>query len=130
MGVPGQEPPDTHAWKTPYGESGYCFRHSSQPVLGSIGFPFPWKNFDRLASLTCELGWALVLIAPGATDTDVALWRTVNPDSYIRTDFVPRREAVSLLSACDATAFPYTGGGTGQSGAILQGIAARKPMIA
>src|SRR3990172_4429221 len=91
MGVLGQEPPDTHAWKTPYGESGYCFRHSTQPVLGSIGFPFPWKNFDRLASLTCGPGRAPVLIAPGGTPT---------------------------------------GGGPWKGGAILQGVAAPKPMIA
>jgi glycosyltransferase involved in cell wall biosynthesis len=140
MGVPGPESPlqfgkrrlpDTHVWKTTYGDSGYCFRHwETQPVLGSIGFPFPWKNFDRLATITRELGWALVLIAPGATEGEVAGWRTANPDSYIRTDFVDRQQAVSLLSACDATAFPYTCANTAQSAAILQGIAARKPVIA
>ena len=140
MGVPGPESPvqfghrrlpEQRAWQPIYGDAGYCFRHwVTQPVLGSIGLPFPWKNFDVLATVTRKLGWALVLLAPGATDAQAAEWRALNPDSYIRQDFVPRHEAVAFLSACDATAFPYTCANTAQSAAILQGIAARKPVIA
>lgn len=101
-----------------------------QPILGSIGFPFPWKNVEQLALITRRIGWALLLIAPGVTPAQADEWRRLNPDVTIFPAFLPRAHALSLLSACDATAFPYTGGGTGQSGAILQGIAARKPVIA
>lgn len=122
MGVPGPAPalilsPTFKAWV-------------DQPVLGSIGFPFGWKNFDLLAELTRRLGWALLLIAPNASPAQVQRWHELNPASDIRTDFVPRREALSLLTACDATAFPYVTHNTGQSAAILQGIAARKPVLA
>lgn len=120
MGVPPPEPPLQllpRAWR-------------DQPILGSIGFPFPWKNYDRLATLTRELGWAFLLIAPGATPTQISDWQARNPDVLIRSDFVPRHEALSLLSACDATAFPYTCGNTAQSAAILLGVAARKPVLA
>lgn len=105
-------------------------RWTGQPILGSIGFPFPWKNYDELARLTGEIGWGLYLIAPNAMPADVARWRTYNPDLSCRTDFVPRREAIALLAGCDATAFPYTCANTAQSGAILQGVATRKPVIA
>lgn len=121
----------TAAWRpTPQNNDIMFLRYQGQPILGSIGFPFPWKNFDLLARLTAELGWALLLITPGATAEQVDQWRTLNPDSWIRTDFVPRREVLALLSACDATAFPYVCHNTGQSAAILQGIAARKPVLA
>lgn len=101
-----------------------------RPILGSIGFPFPWKNYDRLAQITGRIGWALLLIAPGATFEQISAWREANPHSEILTEFVERRRAIQWLSACDATAFAYTCANTGQSGAILQGIAARKPVHA
>lgn len=120
------------AWKaTPLDPPSLCFKDwANQPVLGSIGLPFPWKNYDWLATVTRRLGWALLLIAPGAALADVQRWRELNPANYIRTDFVPRDEALSLLSGCDATAFPYTCANTAQSAAIMQGIATRKPVFA
>jgi hypothetical protein len=133
MGVP--------AWEGPYmfgacgdhsaPQSVYCFKSwNHQPVLGSIGFPFPWKNYDQLARITRKIGWALLLIAPGASPAQLELWNSLNPDLHVRTDFVPRTEAISLLAGCDATAFMYVCHNTGQSAAILQGIATRKPVYA
>lgn len=108
-----------------------CFkRYWEQPVLGTVGFPFGWKNYDQLARVTAEAGWALLLIAPTATDEQVAAWQAINPDLWVRQDFVPRSEVVSLLGGCDATAFCYVCHNTGQSAALLQGIAARKPVMA
>lgn len=108
-----------------------CFKaYDAQPVLGSLGFPFPWKCFDQLAQITRDLGWALVLIAPNATESQVATWRMTNPNSWIITEFLRRSNAQSILAGCDATAFTYVTHNTGQSGAILQGIATRKPVIA
>lgn len=121
-----------------YGSVGYdkqptegCFKaYWDQPVLGSVGFPFPWKNYDLLAAATAEAGWALVLLAPTATAEDVARWQRANPYTLVRTDFVPREAVVAYLAGCDATAFLYTCCNTGTSGAIRQGIAARKPVLA
>ena len=45
--------------------------YDAQPVLGSIGFPFGWKHYGELARITAEIGWALYLIAPTATDEQV-----------------------------------------------------------
>ena len=101
-----------------------------RPVLGSIGFPFGWKCYDELARITGKIGWALLLIAPGATAAQIEQWRASNPHLLVHCTFVPRAEALSLLASCDATAFTYVCHNTGQSGAILQGIAARKPVIA
>jgi glycosyltransferase involved in cell wall biosynthesis len=108
-----------------------CFKQwCEQPVVGTVGFPFPWKNYDLLAEASFAAGWALVLLAPTATPADVARWRALNPWSLIRTDFVPADEVVAHLAGCDATAFLYACANTGTSGAIRQGLAARKPVLA
>lgn len=104
-------------------------RFRQRPVLGTVGFPFPWKNYDELCRVTAAAGWALQLIAPNHTASDKMRWESFNQHVEVY-DFVNRREAVELLAGCDATAFCYTCANTGQSGAILQGIAARKPVIA
>jgi hypothetical protein len=129
MGVP--------SWRSPYhfGEGsgatlGVFKGWRDQPVLGTVGFPFPWKNYERLCDVTREAGWALLLIAPGATAEQMANWRARQPDLCVIARFEPRAEVVSLLAGCDATAFCYTCANSGQSGAVLQGIAARKPVFA
>jgi hypothetical protein len=124
MGVPGPQLPRAEA-VAPMRVA--AARHR---CLGTIGFPFPWKHYDQLARLTAELGWALLLIAPGASAAQIAEWQHLNPLTVVRPDFVPRDEAIGLLSACDATAFAYICHNTGQSAAILQGIAARRPVFA
>lgn len=109
----------------------FCFKqYSAQPVLGTVGFPFPWKNYDLLATVTAAAGWALVLLAPTATPAQVSSWQRANPYTLVRTDFVPREAVVAHLAGCDASAFLYTCANTGTSGAIRQGLAARKPVLA
>jgi hypothetical protein len=102
----------------------------TRPVLGTVGFPFPWKCYDELCRVTAANGWGLLLLAPGATREQVQQWQTLNPYGQGFTQFLPQAEVIARLQACDATAFTYVGHNTGQSGAILQGIAARKPVIA
>jgi hypothetical protein len=101
-----------------------------RPLLGTIGFGFPWKNYDELCTVTAANGWGLLLIAPRATAEDAARWGARQPHLILHPRFVPRHEAISLLAGCDATAFIYTCANTGQSGAICLGLAARKPVIA
>lgn len=103
---------------------------ADQPVLGTIGFPFPWKCYDELAKITHTWGWAFYLIAPGATPDDVAHWKSINPQTFVHPEFMDRVHVVRRLHWCDATAFTYVCHNTGQSGAILQGIATAKPVIA
>lgn len=114
-------------WMPPTRHDGWV---KQWPVLGTIGFPFPWKCYDELARVTAANGWALLLLAPTATDEEEARWRHLNPQTFVYKSFLDRRDVVSMLAGCDATAFTYVCHNTGQSGAILQGIAARKPVIA
>lgn len=123
MGVPGWS--GVYQFDRTIG--GWCGR---QPILGTIGFPFPWKNYAVLAEITAAKGWALLLIAPGATPDQITEWQGINPHLHVRDEFVPASLAGAMLSACDATAFLYTCANGGQSAAILQGIAARKPVYA
>lgn len=123
MGVPEWQRP------TVYDQSPYSW-NQGRPILGTVGFPFPWKNYDELARCSRAAGWALLLLAPTATAADVMRWEAINPCIHVFTGFLPQSEVVSRLGGCDATAFCYTCANTGQSGAILQGIAARKPVIA
>lgn len=100
------------------------------PMVGAVGFPFPWKGFDLLAEASALAGWGLVMIAPGATAEQTNRWVDLNPNTFIDTAFVNRQMVVSMLTGCDATAFLYACANSGTSGAIRQGIAARKPVIA
>jgi len=45
----------------------YDFDTKRRPMLGTIGFPFRGKNYDKLAEVTARCGWDLFLIAPNAT---------------------------------------------------------------
>jgi glycosyltransferase involved in cell wall biosynthesis len=101
-----------------------------RPLLGTIGFPFPWKHYEELAKVTAVCGWELLIIAPGATPEQEQTWKQLNPRTSVCPTFLPRHLAVSWLAGCDATAFAYGGCNTGQSASILQGIAARKPVLA
>lgn len=100
QGVPAPEWPH-HAWRMP-----------GRPVVGTVGFDFPWKNFNLLVEAAAIAGWSTEIIAP--------------KDGT----FMPRSEVVARLSGCDATAFLYHTHNTGTSGAIRMGLAARKPVIA
>lgn len=108
----------------------YQFDTKRRPMLGTIGFPFGWKNYDALARITAECGWDLLLLAPTATKKQEADWKALNPRVSVSTTFLPRELAIEWLAGCDATAFAYVCHNGGQSAAILQGIAARKPVIA
>jgi hypothetical protein len=125
MGVPAW-PGKHHAW----GQETFWKTWPDQPVLGSIGFAFPWKNYGTLAEITAAVGWALYLIAPQATTEEIGLWQKLNPATYVYSGFMAREEAIRKLAACDATAFTYTCQNAGQSASILMGIAARKPVFA
>lgn len=104
--------------------------YPQQPVLGTVGFDFPWKNFDRLARLTADLGWAYVCLSNNMTPERVAQIKTVNPHSLVIPEYLPTPVIVNYLAGCDATAFPYECANTGTSGAIRLGIAALRPVFA
>lgn len=100
------------------------------PVIGSAGFPYPWKNYDQLCEAAAAAGWGVLLIAPGATDEQEEGWARLNPKLAVEREFLPRGAVVGMLGSCTATAFLYTTGNSGTSGAIRMGIAARRPLLA
>lgn len=100
-----------------------------RPTLGTLGWDFPWKNYDLLAEVTGELGWNLRIVG------DISLERRAqleekNPRLHCDGYVVSNRQALANLGLCDATAFLYTCANSGTSGAIRLGIAAGRPLIA
>jgi hypothetical protein len=131
--------PHVHAWRMgvpALTTSGFALHphpfkaYADQPVVGSVGFAFPWKGFALLCDAAREAGWAVVLIAHNATDDQVADWHTRCPHLRVERTFLESTQVVQVLHACEATAFLYSCANTGQSGAILQGVAARRPVLA
>ena len=100
------------------------------PVVGTVGFPSGYKNFDLLCEASALAGWGCHLLAPNATDEQCERWGVLNSNVEIQRGFTPRADVVSILSTCDATAFLYVCNANGTSGAIRQGIAARRPVVA
>jgi hypothetical protein len=96
-------------------DAAVSLQHFQRPILGTIGFNFPWKNWPELARITKRCGWGFLICCPEM--------------SHIRRD-LSTSDAISVLHSCDATAFTNVCGNSGQSAAILMGIAARKPVIA
>jgi hypothetical protein len=125
----------THYWRMGVPEAPQRYRlfrasPGHRPVLGTIGFPFGWKNYSALIRGADAAGWNVLLLAPTASKEQIAEWLDCSDHIFVRAQFLPREEAVQWLAGCDATAFTYVTHNTGQSGAILLGIAARKPVFA
>lgn len=99
-----------------------------RPTLGTVGFDFPWKNYNLLAEVTAACGWNLRIVGQVPEDRQLTL-RELNPRTYF-DGYVDTGYAVAALEACDATAFLYTCANSGTSGAIRLGIAAGRPLIA
>ncbi len=103
--------------------------HYGRMVLGTIGFDFPWKNYEEMARQTARVGWAFLICCPEMEAAREEQLKQINPHTVVRIGY-HRDQIVATLKGCDATAFMYTCGNSGQSAAILQGIAARKPVYA
>jgi hypothetical protein len=101
-----------------------------RPYLGTCGFDFPWKNYTRLAQLTAEIGWGMLLLSNNLTQARAEELLALNPHLEYPGGFLHASDCVSRLAGCTATAFMYECANTGTSGAIRLGIAARKPLYA
>jgi len=108
--VPGQFTPNhvPEDWPNP---AGYAKPLNDPPVVGTVGFDFPWKGFELLEQCADKAGWKTRIFG-GAEK------------------WLPRDELLRELRKCDATAFLYSTGNSGTSAAIRMGIAARRPVIA
>ena len=111
--------------------------YPGQPILGTAGFDFPWKNYDRLAEVTATAGWALMIASHNLTRDRRDQIQAINPYALFpqmwRTggaSFFNTQEIVSWLSGCTTTAWMYECANAGTSGAIRLGIAAMRPLAA
>lgn len=100
-----------------------------RPILGTMGHDFPWKNWKELAGSAAEAGWGLLIYCPEMTPEHEQEIRSVNPWLEVRRGKA-EPDVLAGLAQCDATAFTFTCGNSGQSASILAGVAARKPLIA
>lgn len=103
--------------------------HYARPMLGTVGFDFPWKCWGELAEASAAVGWGLLICTPAMTAEHEADLATRNPWLVVRRD-LPAWRVIADLHTCAATAFTFSCANTGQSGSILQGIAAGKPVLA
>lgn len=101
-----------------------------QPILGTVGFDFPWKCYDELARITEAAGWGLLLLSPQMTEERQRALAALNPACVVVSEWTPRREVVSYLTGCSATACTMVCANAGQSASFLQCIAARRSVIA
>lgn len=104
--------------------------YPGQPMLGTAGFDFPWKNYTRLAELTAEIGWRFLCVSNDITPERQVQLHAINPHTLVATGFLPTETIVSYLAACTATAWMYETHNTGTSGAIRLGLAALRPCFA
>lgn len=100
-----------------------------RPFVGTCGHDFPWKCWNAMAEAATHTGWGLRICTPSMTEERRAELQRLNPWLDVEID-LRDDELIDALHGCDATAFLNVCHNTGQSAAILQGIAARKPVIA
>jgi hypothetical protein len=104
--------------------------HSLYPILGLFGHDFPWKNFEPICRIAAECGWGVCHVGPRLAPAREEALRIAADQRFETWPDQDSRTAVSVLAACDASAFLYTCANSGTSGAIRWGIAAGKPVFA
>jgi glycosyltransferase involved in cell wall biosynthesis len=106
---------------------------ATRPFLGTVGFPFPWKNHRELVALATVSGWGSLVIAPGASPDyigELSAQSAGTAPLHVVTDWLSMEQVVAMLRQCWATAFLYQTGNSGTSAAIRLGISAGLPVLA
>ena len=105
----------------------------NRDVIGTAGFPFPWKGFPEVAAAAKLLGMKVLVIAPASRHYDTEAIRAcvmqANPDAQYRTDWLTTQEVIRELQACAVNVFAYHGAQFGISGAARMGISAQRPLV-
>lgn len=106
--------------------------------VGTAGFPFQWKRTDLVACVAKELGIKCRIAAPRhdsePTDPYVSgIAGHLGPLGDIRREWMPKENVIRLLASCTMNIFWYESRNQmdelGQSGSVLMGVAAGRPMI-
>lgn len=116
---------------TPLHEDAYV--PLEKELVGTAGFPFPWKGFYEVADATNRLGLRCLVIAPESRH-----WNTYdvqqdikrrNPRYEYRTEWMEESEVKAQLARCVVNVFAYGGGNSGISGAVRLGLGSRRPIV-
>lgn len=105
--------------------------------LGTLGFPFYWKNYQITARVARKLGLGFMFLMgkpkSDKIDLDVITQEIleIHPEAEIETGWKPYDYMVRRLSECVATVFPYAESMKiyGVSAGVRMGIAAGRPII-
>jgi len=98
--------------------------------VGSVGFNLLHKGFPTLVDGARRAGWGCRLIVPGITVEEAEDLQRIHPEGLeLMTGWRPRGHVIAALATCDMLGFPYVTGGSGTSGALRLGIAARRPVF-
>ena len=109
----------------------------TETYIGIAGFPYAWKRFNLVADVAKRLGGKAVLIAPqhdmGDSTTPINDIQRIYPDASVLRHWMTQEEVVRTLSGCTLNIFWYQhmppDDLQGQSGSVLMGVAAGRPMI-
>lgn len=106
--------------------------------IGTAGFPFPWKGFDRAAFAAHQLGVKFLAIMADSAQVNALIAREIVlgfcPTAEIIVDWLPYDAIVRRLAECAMTVFDYDTVYqqlplNGISAGVRFGIAARRPVI-
>jgi glycosyltransferase involved in cell wall biosynthesis len=108
-----------------------------EDMIGTAGFPFPWKRMELVADVAKRLGVKCLIIAPKHEETDTEMLDQIEkymaPWVTIIREWLPKEKVVQLLSRCKLNIFWFQekslADQLGQSGSVLMGVAAGRPMI-
>lgn len=113
-----------------------------EPMIGTAGFPFPWKQLEITAGVAKSLGVKYRLMAPyydydkEAEDLPgyiKGISDILGPLADIHNEWLPVEDVIRELSECAVNVFWFNSQGLGalqgQSGSVRIGLAARRPII-
>lgn len=107
--------------------------HVDADLIGTCGFPFPWKGFHQVAMAAELLHKRALVIAPESGHANTEAMRQVvmqsNPSAIYVTGWATEAQIAFSLSTCAVTVFAYQGGNYGISGAVRMGLAAGRPIV-
>lgn len=107
-------------------------------MIGTAGFPFPWKRFDVVAEIAKVLQVRCRMIAPtyDGVNTDTLIQGIqghLGSLAEIHRDWMSALDVVRLLAECRVNIFYYTSMSyedtLGQTGSARMGVSAGRPMI-
>jgi hypothetical protein len=106
--------------------------------IGTAGFPFEWKRFDLVACAARDLGVTCRIAAPrhDSEETDRYVNGIIGHLGHladVRRHWMSKEDVAKMLATCTLNIFWYESQDIrdqlGQSGSVLMGVAAGRPMI-